>query len=149
MGGNEFRFNEIFVKIPKIPHLISAFFSHSAVKTQFYHSCTILSVLYKVRLLPLVFLFLLSAAIFSYCSNQVCLCFSFSFRLFASLLLFFFSLYLFFIFYLFFMNCLLVIHESDIQCFCTPKYQNKLAICTPKNLEMKRNEKCCQSYMYN
>ena len=37
------------------------------------------------------------------------------------------------------MNYLLVIHESDIQCFCTPKNQIKLALCTPKN-EKKRNE---------
>ena len=138
MRENGLRINEILVKISKIPPLILAFFPHSAVKTQCYHSCTVLSVLCKVRLLLLVFLFLLSAAIFSYCSNQVCLSFSFSFRLFASLLFFYF-----------FMNCLLVIHESDIQCFCTPKYQNKLAFCAPKNLEMKRNENCCQSYLYS
>ena len=37
------------------------------------------------------------------------------------------------------MNCLLVIHESDIYCFCTPKNQSKLAFCAPKN-EKKRNE---------
>ena len=69
MGGNGFKFNEIFVKIPKIPHLISAFFSHSAVKTYSYHSCIILSVPCKVRLL--VFLFLLSAAKLFFCSLQV------------------------------------------------------------------------------
>ena len=130
MGGNGFRFNEIFIKIHKIPLYYQSFFSHLAVKKYSYHSCTILSVLCKVKLLPLAFLFLLFAAILGYCSNQVCLFFSFSFRLFASL---------FILFFIFFMNCLLVIHESDIQCFCTPKNQNKLALCTPKN-EKKRNE---------
>ena len=113
MGGNGFRFNEIFVKVPKIRLLITAFFSHSAVKIYSYHSCTILSVLCKVKLLPLVFLFLLSAAIFGYCSNQVCLSFSFSFWLFASLVFYFLFLFLFFFFF-FYMNCSLVIHESDI-----------------------------------
>ena len=130
MGGNGFRFNEIFIKIPKIPLYYQPFFSHLAVKKYSYHSCTILSVLCKVKLLPLGFLFLLFAAIFGYCSNQVCL--SFSFRFFSSL---------FFFCFLFFMNCLLVIHESDIQCFCTPKNQNKLALCTPKNIESKKKRK--------
>ena len=95
---------KFLLKSLKYPFNISPFFSHSVVKKYSY----------KMKLLPLVFLFLLSAAIFSYCSNQVCLCFSFSFRLFASLLLFFLCVFLFFFFYLFFMNCLLVIHESDI-----------------------------------
>ena len=102
MGGNRFRFNEIFVKIPKIPLLIIAFFSHSTVKIYNYHSCTILSVLCKVKLLPLVFFFffLLSAAIFGYCSNQVCLSFSFSFRLFASLFFYFLFFFFFFLFFI-------------------------------------------------
>ena len=39
------------------------------------------------------------------------------------------------------MNCLLVIHENDIQCFCTPKNQNKLGFCTPKNLESEKKRK--------
>ena len=131
---------KFLLKSLKYPFNISPFFSHSAVKKYSYHSCTILSVLCKIKLLPLVFLFLLSATIFSYCSNQVCLSFSFSFQLFASLL---------FYFILFFMNCLLVIHESDIQCFCTPKNQNKLAFCTTKTLKVKRNENYYQSYLYN
>ena len=38
MRGNEFRFNEIFVKIPKIPLQYQPFFSHSAVKKYSYHS---------------------------------------------------------------------------------------------------------------
>ena len=92
MGGNGFRFNEIFIKIHKIPLYYQPFFSHLAVKKHSYHSCTILSVLCKVKLLPLVFLFLLFAAIFGYCSNQVCLSFSFSFRLFSSLFYFIFFL---------------------------------------------------------
>ena len=111
MGGNGFRFNEIFVKIPKIPLLITAFFSHSAVKIYNYHSCTILSVLCKVKLLPLVFLFLLSAAIFGYCSNHVCLSFSFSFQLFASL--FFFFTFFFFFFFFFFLYELFASHSWE------------------------------------
>ena len=120
---------KFLLKSLKYPFNISPFFSfsHKKIQLSFLH---MLLVLCKVKLLPLVFLFLLSAAIFGYCSNQVCLSFSFSFRLFASL---------FFFFFLNFMNFLLVIHESDIQCFCTPKNQIKLAFCTPRN-EKKRNE---------
>ena len=62
---------KFLLKSLKYPFNISPFFSHSVVKKYGYHSCMILSVLYKMKLLPLVFLFLLSATIFNYCSNQV------------------------------------------------------------------------------
>ena len=62
-----------------------------------------------------------------------------------SVFFFFFSVVCQSFFFLNFMNFLLVIHESDIQCFCTPKNQIKLAFCTPKN-EKKRNE---ESYLYS
>ena len=77
---------KFLLKSLKYP-LLALFFSFSCKKYS-YHSYTILPVLYKVKLLPLIFLFLLSAAIFGYCSNQVCPSFSFSFRLFASLFFF-------------------------------------------------------------
>ena len=126
--GMDLGLMKFLLKPLKYPFNISPFFSfsHKKIQLSFLH---MLLVLCKVKLLPLVFLFLLSAAIFGYCSNQVCLSFSFSFRLFASFFFFFYK----------FMNCLLVIHESDIQCFCTPKNQSKLAFCAPKN-EKKRNE---------
>ena len=89
---------KFLLKSLKYP-LSALFFSFSRKKYS-YHYYMILLVLCKVKLLLLVFLFLLPIAIFSYCSNQVCLSFSFSFQLFASLF--------------FFMNYLLVIHESDI-----------------------------------
>ena len=120
---------KFLLKSLKYPFNISHFFSFSHKKIQL--SLHMLPILCKVKLLPLVFLFLLSAAIFGYCSNQVCLSFSFSFRLFASFFFFFFN----------FINFLLVIHESDIQCFCTPKNQNKLHSVQLKNLKVKRNKK--------
>ena len=70
MGGNKFRFNEIFVKIPKIP-LISPFFFSFSRKKYSYHYYMILLILCKVKLLLLVFLFLLSIAIFGYRIQQV------------------------------------------------------------------------------
>ena len=92
--GMDLGLMKFLLKSLKYPFNISPFFSFSRQKIQlsFLH---ILPFLCKVKLLSLVFLFLLSAAIFGYCSNQVCLSFSFSFRLFASLFFLFFFYELF------------------------------------------------------
>ena len=130
MGGNRFRFNEIFIKIPKIPlYYQPFFFSFSSKKIQ-------LSFLHDI-VRPLQSEAATTGLSFSF------VCCNFRLLLKPSMSFFFFSVVFqsFFFIFLFFMNCLLVIHESDIQCFCTPKNQNKLALCTPKNIESEKKRK--------
>ena len=98
--GMDLGLMKFLLKSLKYPFNISPFFSfsHKKIQLSFLH---MLPVLCKVKLLPLVFLFLLSAAIFGYWLNQVCLSFSFSFRLFASL---YFYIYIYIFYELFAMR---------------------------------------------
>ena len=139
MGGNGFKFNEIFVKIPKIPSLISVlFFSFSCKKIQ-------LSFLHDI-VRPLQSEATAASLSFSF----VCYNFRLLLKPSMSIFFFFFSVVCQSLFYfILFMNCCQSFMIVIYSVFVHLKTKTNEHFVHLKTLKVKRNENCCQSYLYN